>query len=109
MDGASLDRFAVVRIDYSEAIENSVAMGDMELADFCRDFRRSALEAGLSIIVSYRAIGRLAKMVQLLSIEEALETCLVKGLDMDDVRIIEKGLNKNGKYRSALRNIARAA
>lgn len=109
LDGASLDRFAVVRIDYSEAIENSVAMGDMELADFCRDFRRSALEAGLSIIVSYRAIGRLAKMVQLLSIEEALETCLVKGLDMDDVRIIEKGLNKNGKYRSALRNIARAA
>ena len=109
LDGASLDRFAVVRIDYSEAIENSVAMGDMELADFCRDFRRSALEAGLSIIVSYRAIGRLAKMVQLLSIEEALETCLVKGLDMDDVRIIEKGLNKNSKYRSALRNIARAA
>lgn len=109
LDGASLDRFAVVRIDYSEAIENSVAMGDMELADFCRDFRRSALEAGLSIIVSYRAIGRLAKMVQLLSIEEALETCLVKGLDMDDVRIIEKGLNKNGKYRSALKNIARAA
>ena len=109
LDGASLDRFAVVRIDYSEAIENSVAMGDMELADFCRDFRRSALEAGLSIIVSYRAIGRLAKMVQLLSIEEALETCLVKGLDMDDVKIIEKGLNKNSKYRSALKNIARAA
>ena len=109
LDGASLDRFAVVRIDYSEAIENSVALGDIELADFCRDFRKSAANAGLSIIVSYRAIGRLAKMIQILTIEEALETCLVKGLDVDDVKIIEKGLGRDSKYRRALRNVAQAA
>lgn len=105
LDGASLDRFAVVRIDYSEAIENSVALGDMELADFCRDFRKSAAKAGLNIIVSYRAIGRLAKMVQILSLEEALETCLIKGLDLDDMKIVESGLERNNKYRTALRHI----
>lgn len=109
LDGASLDRFAVVQIDYSEAIENSVALGDMELADFCRDFRKSALNAGLNIIVSYRAIGRLAKMVKLLSLEDALNTCLLKGLDSDDVKIIEKGMTKFGKYRKALKNIAQVA
>lgn len=108
LDGASLDRFAVVRVDYSEAIENSVALGDMELADFCRDFRKSAGKAGLNVIVSYRAIGRLAKMVQILSIEEALETCLVKGLDADDVKIIENGLERHSKYRKALRNLVAA-
>ena len=109
LDGASLDRFAVVRIDYSEAIENSVALGDIELADFCRDFRKSALTAGLNVIVSYRAIGRLAKMVQILSLEEAIDTCLVKGLDKDDITIVEKGMNKYSKYRKALKNVVSAA
>lgn len=109
LDGASLDRFAVVEVNYSEAIENSVAMGDIELADFCRDFRKSALTAGLNIIVSYRAIGRLAKMMKLLPIEEALQTCLIKGLEKDDVRIIENGLTRRNKYRAALRAIAEAA
>ena len=109
LDGASLDRFAVIQIDYSEAIENSVALGDMELADFCRDFRKSAQKAGLNIIVSYRAIGRLAKMVQILDIKEALETCLVKGLDLDDIKIVEKGLERNNKYRTALKKLTDVA
>ena len=109
LDGASLDRFAVVSIGYSETIENNVALGDMELADFCRDFRKSAAKAGLNIIVSYRAIGRLAKMTKLLTPEEAIDTCLVKGLDADDVKIIEKGLTKYNKYRRALKNLAQVA
>lgn len=105
LDGASLDRFAVVRIDYSVQIENSVAM-DIELADFCRDFRRAANKAGVQVIISYRGIGRLAKMMQLLSINEALETCLIKGMDKDDVHMIEQAMTVSSKYRSALREIA---
>ena len=104
LDGASLDRFAIVRIDYSVAIENSVAM-DIELADFCRDFRKSAEEAGIQVIVSYRGIGRLAKMMQLLSIDEALETCLTKGIEKDDIHMIEQGIHKNSKYKEALRRL----
>ena len=105
LDAASLDRFAVVRVDYSEAIENSVACGDHELAQFCRDFRKSAEKAGQQVIVSYRAIGRLAKMLQILTVEEALETCLVKGLEKDDLNIIANGIGRDSKYRKALRNI----
>lgn len=45
-----------------------------------------AQKSGQQVVVSYRAIGRLAKMLKLLSIEEALETCLVKGLEKDDRR-----------------------
>lgn len=105
LDGASLDRFAVVKIDYSVQIENSVAM-DIELADFCRDFRKAANKAGVQVIISYRGIGRLAKMMQLLSINEALETCLIKGMDKDDVHMIEQAMTVSSKYRSALREIA---
>lgn len=105
LDGASLDRFAVVRIDYSVQIENSVAM-DIELADFCRDFRRAANKVGVQVIISYRGIGRLAKMMQLLSINEALETCLIKGMDKDDVHMIEQAMDSHSKYRTALKEIA---
>lgn len=106
LDGASLDRFAVVKIDYSVQIENSVAM-DIELADFCRDFRKAANKAGVQVIISYRGIERLAKMMQLLSINEALETCLIKGMDKDDVHMIEQAMTvSSNKYRSALREIA---
>ena len=106
LDAASLDRFAVVRIGYSNAIEDSVA-GDLELANFCREYRKACDEAGLSVIVSYRAIGRLAKMMQVLDLEEALETCLVKGLDKDDLNIIIEKLSE-GKYKDALKKVARA-
>lgn len=106
LDAASLDRFAVVRVDYSEAIENSVACGDLELANFCREYRRSAQIAGQQVIVSYRAVGRLAKMSQILSIEEALETCLVRGIEKDDLNIIRNGIS-DGKYKDALGNILR--
>ena len=106
LDGASLDRFGFVKVDYSEAIENSVA-GDIELANFCREYRRACADAGLAVIVSYRAIGRLAKMMQILDLEEALETCLVKGLDKDDINIIIEKLSES-KYKDALKKVARA-
>lgn len=105
LDAASLDRFTLVKIDYSEAIENSVACGDMELAQFCRDYRKAAEKAGQKVIVSYRAIGRLAKMLQILSVEEALQTCLVKGVEKDDLNIIINGI-RDSKYRAALCHIS---
>ena len=103
LDGASLDRFGLEEIGYSKAIEDYNANGDTELADFCRDFREAARNAGLKIIVSYRAIKRLAKMVNLLSIQDALKSCLIKGLEKDDIRIVYQGMKTNSKYKEALR------
>ena len=103
MDGASLDRFAVVPIGYSKDIENGIAC-DIELADFCREFREACKTVGVQMIVSYRAIGRLAKMTQLLDLPEALSTCLVKGLEKDDINIICNGLSES-KYKDALKTL----
>lgn len=107
LDAASLDRFAIVKVGYSEAIENMMANGVDGLAEFCRDFRETADRAGQKVVVSYRAIGRLAKMLALLDIDEALETCLVKGLEKDDLNIIIRDMKTSGKYVDALRKIAR--
>lgn len=103
LDAASLDRFAIVQIDYSVTIENGMAI-DIELADFCREFRSASKKAGVQVIVSYRAISRLAKMVQLLDLSEALQTCLVKGLEKDDINVICNEL-KDSKYKRALRQL----
>jgi len=103
LDGASLDRFAIVEIDYSKSIEDGLAV-DNELANFCREFRNAAKKVGVGIIVSYRAISRLAKMIPIMSLEEALKTCLVKDLEKDDLNIITKELH-GSRYKSALQNI----
>ena len=103
LDGASLDRFSLVPIDYCPDIEEGLA-SDKALAEFCREFRRASQKVGVNIIVSYRAIERLAKMVQLLDIKEALMTCLVKDLEKDDLRMIVNELSDT-KYRRALRTV----
>ena len=68
-------------------------------------FNETGVKSGQQIIVSYRAISRLAKMTQILSLEEALKTCLVKGTEKDDLNIIYNGLSRSSKYKSALWNV----
>lgn len=104
LDAASLDRFALIEMDYSIEIENGIAC-DIELADFCRNFRKAAAKNGIQTVVSYRAIDRLAKMTQLLDLEEALKTCLTKGLEKDDIKIICNDI-EDSKYKTALRKLA---
>ena len=103
LDGASIDRFAIVEVDYSRAIEDGLA-SNADLANFCREFRSAAKKVGVGIIVSYRAISRIAKMIPIMSLDEALKTCLVKDLEKDDLNIITKELT-GSPYKSALQNI----
>lgn len=105
LDAASLDRFAMIRIDYDERIENSVACGNTALVRFCHAFRKASAKAGLQMVVSYRAIGRMAKMLGLLSVEEVLESCLLKGLEKDDLKIIEKDLEGHAEFTDAFKKI----
>lgn len=107
LDMASLDRFAMVKMSYSEAIENAVCFQDLELADFCRAFRKSAQQNGIKIIVSYRAMGNIAKLKDVIGLKEALETCLIKGMEKDDVKMIESNI-PDGKYKSALKKVIKA-
>ena len=108
LDAASLNRFvATIKIDYSEAIENNVAGGDIELADFCRAFRKTALAAGQQIVISYRNIGAVATMSKVLPLDKVLEACMVKGMEKDDLNIIIRDIGMDNKYTRALREIAK--
>lgn len=107
LDMASLDRFAVVKIDYDRNIELNVSNGNVELVDFAEDFRKAAIKAGVRFIISYRAIGRIAKLEKLLSLEETLETCLIKSLEKDDINVILSNMTVSNKYKSAVEKIKR--
>ena len=98
LDAASLDRFAMIEIDYDERIELSVTNNNADLVAFCRSFRKSAEKAGLCITVSYRAMSRMAKMEQLLDRDEMIQTCLIKGLEKDDVSILKSNLECDNEY-----------
>lgn len=101
LDGASLDRFALIKIDYSPRIENSLTNDD-ELLEFIHDFRKACDKNGIQAIASYRSITRINKMMQIgMDIHTILQTCLLKNLEDDDINMIKRDLHDN-KYSRAL-------
>ena len=108
LDAASLDRFAMIEIDYDDRIAMSVTNNNTALVTFCTNFRKACEKNGLQITVSYRAMSRMAKMESLLETKELLKTCLVKGLEKDDLHIICQGISGDySKYMTALKEIER--
>lgn len=105
LDAASLDRFAMVQIDYDKNIEEACANGDSELLGFCRAFRRAVQKAGIQTAVSYRAISRMAKLSSCMSAEDVLDTCLIKSLGKDDMSVMVNDLGGFGKYSAAFNEI----
>ncbi len=105
LDAASLDRFALIRIDYDSRIEEACAMGDSDLLGFCRAFRKASQKAGIRTVVSYRAIKRMAKLSQCMEADEVLDTCLIKSLELDDLKVMEADLAGYGKYSAAYRKV----
>lgn len=101
LDAASLDRFAIIQIDYDDDIEMNVTGNNAELVAFCNDFRKAANKSGIQITVSYRAMSRMAKMEKVLDKIEMMQTCLIKGLEKDDVNVIKSNLSIKNQYSMA--------
>lgn len=106
LDAASLDRFAVIEIDYSDKIEDACANGNRELVTFIRDFRSAVAKAGVNSIVSYRSITRINKMENSLGTKEVLKTCLLKNLEGDDIRMIASNMSTSNKYTTVVKELA---
>lgn len=101
LDAASLDRFALIHIDYSEAIENAIADGDEELLKFIHDFRRVTQNNGIICTCSYRTIERIKKLQDIFDMKKVLNVSLLKGMNEDDIRIIKNDLDES-KYSLAM-------
>lgn len=106
LDGATLDRFVVVKFDYDEEIEKQLAY-DKELYDFIHELRKIVNKCSLRYIISMRAIINATKLLEIgedkLTI---LKTAIIKNMQIDDLNtIINKFENKNSEWYSELRKL----
>lgn len=103
LDAASLDRFALVEVNYSPRIEKAISGDDGELCEFIRAFRKATTNAGIKHLATYRSIERIHKLSGVMDLAEVLKISLLKNLQKDDINIIkdEMKLDKN-KYFNAM-------
>ena len=94
LDRASLDRFALVQIDYSRAIEDAITQNNHDLVNFAHRFREATEAAGVECLCTYRAINMISKMEKVFdSLSEVMEASLVKGMDRDSLHILQKRIS----------------
>lgn len=108
LDGASMDRFSVIPINYSNKIEKTITHNDIELLEFCHAFRKVTKTSNINCIFSYRALDAITRLKETLPIKVALKICLIKGMDKDDLILIQKnitGIPSDNKYLIALKEL----
>lgn len=105
LDAASLDRFALINIDYSPAIENAVTNNNSALCQFARSFRKITEKSGIKCLCTYRALERISKLEGVFELPEVIQIALTKGLGKDDLKVIASQLNISNKYADALKKL----
>ena len=99
LDAATLDRFAVVDIDYSKDIFNAVTNGNKELIAFIYDLRKASKAVGVNMILSYRCAQNVTAMESVgLDTASCIKQCIAKGLSKDAAHMISERLTVNNKY-----------
>jgi hypothetical protein len=89
LDGATLDRFIFIDMDYDEALERKIS-GNEDWTRRVRDIRRAVKDLKIRHIVSPRASIMGAKLLaQGVSETEVLKLVVYKGLDQDSVSKIQ--------------------
>ena len=106
IDGATMNRFEYVRIDYDERIEHRIANRDSELVSFIHDMRQSAKRSGYHIVLSYRNISGVSELRADFTLRECIEMCITKGMDEDEINVLHNGLqDKMNKFAKALKEL----
>lgn len=107
LDAASLNRFAVVPVDYDERIDRYVTQGDEELVEFAGQYRKSLKACGLPGACSYRNLTQIKVSQATMSDEQALCFCLTKEMNRDDINtLIGRGMfNEGNRYFKALKKV----
>lgn len=109
LDASSLDRFAMIHVGYSPAIEKAVTNGNDELCRFANQFRKTVEDAGIKCLCTYRALERIAKLESVFDLSEVMQMALTKGLGVDDLKIIAERFSSvgmgNNKYAAAIKKL----
>lgn len=107
LDGASLDRFAIIDFDYCLAIEMKLSKGNAEFVNFIHQLRERAEQSGVRATFSYRCITMVTKLEGSMELKEILKIAVFKGMDKDTLNTMN--VYGETKYHKALNEIQRAA
>lgn len=108
LDGASLDRFSIIQIPYSKKIEEYITNKDKQLIEFCHMYRKAVAECNINSIFSYRGLTAISRLKGSLPIKDILNICLIKGMNIDDLKSIQNNLKNrrtNNSYLSEFLSI----
>lgn len=106
LDAATLDRFAVVDIDYSKDIFNAVTNGNKDLIAFIYDLRKACKAVGVNMILSYRCAQNVTAMESVgLDTASCIKQCIAKGLSKDAAHMISERLTVNNKYAESWKGV----
>ena len=94
LDAASLDRFCLVRINYSKAIERAITNNNKELLAFAAVLRNNS-----NLIVSYRALIAITLLEGSLELTDIIKMSILKGSPADVIRTIQSRMqHSSNKY-----------
>lgn len=98
LDGASLDRFAVIYFDYDPVLEKTLVLNE-DWAEFIQLLRIRIQQRQIKHIVSMRATLYGDKLIQAgVEIDTILTQIVFKNLQPDDLKSIGSLPDKNNKY-----------
>ena len=107
LDLSTLDRFLSIKIDYDTNIDLAVAKNDQALVDFAHALRKASEQTEITILMSYRAIGNIAKLIELFDLTEIMEMAVVKGMGQDEIDMLARNMNieSTNKYYKAFKKV----
>lgn len=109
LDAASLNRFAVMELNYAPNIEEKVAGNNNEVLEFCRAIRKAGQDTATSMVVSYRNISMLASMDKVFNADLAVKLAITKGMEADDISTLADAIevDAKNKFYKALKNMVK--
>lgn len=105
LDGATLDRFAVIEFDYDENVEKQLAYDD-DLYNFVVSLRNMIKKASLRYIVSMRATINATKLLEIgMKKADILKSVIIKNMQPDDLNVIIKDMNTDNEWEKELKKL----
>lgn len=111
IDRSTMDRFEVIRIDYSPAIDEAIADGDQELLEFANSLRKASAETNIVILMSYRSLSSIIELKEYFPLHEVMEYSIIKGMAADDMTMLLRNMTvpNSNQYFKAFKQAVIAA
>ena len=98
LDGATLDRFVLVEIDYDSRIEENLCQ-DEDLRNFLYDVRHSIKVNHINHIIGMRCFKYAYQLLMNdFDKEFIVKSVILKGLQQDDINVLKSSLNSGSEW-----------